>query len=484
MVRPFVLLAALWACRSTPPVPPADTTRLAEVLAFPSVDGPLDVRLGEPAPVEGGTLFPLRYSLVPGFDAQAVLLRPETATGAGVLVAQGHFGEGKSSPEAQEVALRLVQRGAVVLIVDTPGVEEAEVPGRVIHFDEGAHNRALLAAGGTSAMGLQLALLRRGLDVLENEGAQRLGVTGASGGAVQSLYLGILDARVQAVVLASFPPTPREARAGGCPCDQLPGWPGPDPSVSAALRAPSLWLRDGPGPAPAGLPSNGSYIATAGPHSFTDEMQGHALTFFARHLDLRTRDDLGPAPVRPVNAGALPPDARSVFALHDVLQPRQFWSPAREGDGHHELSCQGSGPVVVVAGGDAQDQAALVAVGFRACAVRVPEDAAGHDEAIATQGPAYVNRLAGAVAEAAERVQARAVWGVRAWGLVAAGTGLPYVVRDPVLRLDQVDPQRDPAWIHVPGAWWGAVEAGLVGARAMGPDPVALAQQLREDHGG
>ena len=61
---------------------------------------------------------------------------------------------------------------------------------------EGAHGRALLAAGGTSALALQVELLRRGVDLLKGLGAKRIAATGASGGAVQSFWLALSDERV------------------------------------------------------------------------------------------------------------------------------------------------------------------------------------------------------------------------------------------------------------------------------------------------
>jgi len=464
---------------------PADRAAFVALLDFPEAPLPAEVSLGEPRKVTGGTLFPARISWFPGFDVHGALLRPDAPTGAGVVVAQGHFGEGKSSPEAQEIALRLVERGAVVVMVDTPGMEEADRPGRHIHFDPGAHNRALLSAGGTSAMGLQVSQLRRAVDLLQAEGATRIGATGASGGAVQSLYLGLSDDRVHAIALASYVPTPREARAGGCPCDQVPGWPGPDPTVALALPIPSLWLTDGPAERPH-LPDDAEWHATEGPHSYTPEMQALALTFFADHLGLhRVHGDgphgLGPAPIQPIRTASLTEDDADINDLARFLRPTRTWAPGRQGEGHHELSCQGRGPTVVVAGGVDADLAALEAAGLKACAVRIPEDAVGHDQAVGTAGMPYTQVLSGALKAAADRVQAKAVYAVRGHGLVAAGTGLPYVVRDPIRSLSELDPTQDPNWVHVPGAWWGALDPVWAGALASGAEPAVLALRLAEE---
>ena len=464
---------------------PADRAAFVKLLAFPQAPLPAAVTLGESRKVSGGMLSAARIAWFPGFDVHGALLRPDAPTGAGVVVAQGHFGEGKSSPEAQEIALRLVERGAVVVMVDTPGMEEADRPGRHIHFDSGAHNRALLSAGGASAMGLQVSQLKRAVDLLQAEGATRIGATGASGGAVQSLYLGLADERVQAIALASYVPTPREARAGGCPCDQVPGWPGPDPTVSLALQIPSLWLTDGPAERPH-LPDGADWYATDGPHSYTPQMQARALDFFADKLGLRSlRGDgpegLTPAPIQPIRTPALTETDADIPDLATYLQPKKQWSAGRTGEGHHELSCQGKGPVVVVAGGEETDLSALEAAGLRACAVRIPEDAVGHDEAVGTAGTPYTHILSGALHAAADRVQAKAVFSVRGHGLVAAGTGLPYVVRDPIRGLAELDPNQDANWVHVPGAWWGALDPVWQGALATGDDPVELAGRLAKE---
>ncbi len=490
-MKPYTPILALtaWSCSwlDGPPAwerpEAADRAAFTAHLAFPQSPLSLKVSLGESRKVAGGTLFPARISWYPGLDVHGALLRPDSPTGAGVVVAQGHFGEGKSSPEAQEVALRLVERGSVVVMVDTPGMEEASRSGRHIHFDEGAHNRAFLAAGGVSAMGVQVSQLRRAVDVLQAEGATRVGATGASGGAVQSMYLALADDRVNAIALASYVPTPREARAGGCPCDQVPGWPGPDPTVSFALAVPSLWLTDGPVERRPHLPDEAEWHATEGPHSYTPKMQALALAFFADHLGVRSLPGDGPhgltpAHIQPIRTPSLTEQDADLVDLAAHLHPTELWSPGREGAGHHELSCQGKGPAVVVAGAEDVDLLALEAAGLRACAVRIPEDAVGHDQAVGTAGVPYTHVLSGALRAAADRVHAKAAYGVRGHGLVAAGTGLPYVVRSPVRTLAGVDPTQDPNWIHVPGAWWGALTPVWTDALAVDDDAEPLAATL------
>ena len=415
----------------------------------------------------------------------ALVLEPQAPTQAGVLVAHGHYGRGKNDANALQIAWRLARAGARVVVLDSPGVEEWDVAGRRIHLAEGAHGRAFLAAVGTSALALQVQALRRGLDLLEALGARRLGATGASGGAVLGFYLGLVDPRVQVLALAAVPPIPREARAAGCPCDQLPGRPGPDPTLLALADLPLLWLSDQSQPRPEGLPRGVDFEVHEGDHAFTEEMQVRALDHLARHLPLRRSPGGQDRPLEPVPAlelhspgAAADPTAPALWDLGWTATAAP-WRPAPDLDAPYELDCAGQGPLVLTAGADPADHAALIGAGLTACAVRVPPDAAALAQAI-SQGRAAADRPAGALLRAARQRGALGIYAVRAWAMPALATGLPVVVRDPVLQPQQVDPARDPAWIHVPGAWWGATQALLDRAAATGSQPEALARALAQ----
>jgi dienelactone hydrolase len=434
-----------------------------------------------PYPMTGFTIHPVSFLLRPGFGISAALYIPDAMSGAGVLVAHGHFGEGKSSAEAQEISHRLASSGVLVLAVDTPGVEERERPGTVIHEEGGAHNRGWLTAAGSHALALQLTVLRRALDLLEAEGASRIAATGASGGAVQSFYLSLVDSRVRALALASTPRIPREARAGGCPCDQIPGHPGPDPGTLAHLSVPSLWLSEVPQARPEGLPESASFEVVPGPHGFAPQMQTMALGFLASHLDFS---------VAPWQSGDLDlVDLRTPGTLGNTLdimqlpiRPEQSWKPSPWSSVPYELDCSGTGPAVAVAGGTETDQRALLMAGLRPCMVDLPLDELGDEEALG-QGRVYADRQAGGLRAAAEKMEARAVWAVRAWALPASALNLPYVIRDPIVDLSSIQPERDPAWIHVPGAWWGVSQAVVDGAQMSSADPTMLAQELARSLG-
>lgn len=271
------------ACGSVPDAP-VDREAVRDALTFPGERVPHAAILERPVVGEGYAAIPLSLQVRQGFRVGAAWFRPDVATHDAVLVNVGHFGKGKSGPEAQEIAHRLAQRGVQVLIVDPPGLEEWGRPEWALDFQRGAANRQRLLEGGTSALALQLAGSQAGLDFLQDKGAQDVIATGASGGAVLSFWLAVLDERVDGVVLASAPEVPRRPDEGGCPCKTLPGVPGPDPHAVSMLPVPSLWLKESDVPPLAGLPDDATWRHVPGEHSYTTEMQRQAVAWIDEQL--------------------------------------------------------------------------------------------------------------------------------------------------------------------------------------------------------
>jgi dienelactone hydrolase len=478
-----VWIYLLIACSSLfePPKVPAERETVRASLTGNFRNGSANlIRIGTPEVSSESSVQRVRFDLRPGFQVSGALWTPNEPTSAGVVVAHGHYGQGKSSAEAQEIAHRLAANGAYVLAVDTPGVEEWDVPGRRIHFDEGAHNRGFLIAGGSSALALQLDVLRRGLDVLEAEGATKFGVTGASGGAVQSFYLGWLDDRIHTTVLASFPRMPREAAASGCTCDQIPGHAGPDPDLLGQLKTPSLWMSEVEQKRPAGLDANAQFKVLKGPHSYTVQMQRLALDWFSDHLGTRN-DWVESVPAFDLNTGDVDTDAMSITQL--PLPQSRTWVPEPIPGEVLRAECSGQGPTVLLLGSNT-DPKPLNTAGFRTCAVWpvMPPGELYNQMAWAEsigRGRTRVDALAGGVQQVADREQAALIWAHRGWGLVAAATGIRFVVHDPISSVEQIVPSLDAPWVHVPGAWSGAAEKALNGAMKQGGDPAELVKALQ-----
>ncbi len=303
------IVLALWLAvgcsepeiEAPPPTPPAvqgvqEARDLASALGMETLHrAPLGIREGAVLPYSTYTVRPVSLEVFDDFWISGALWLPSTeGPHPGLLVAHGHFGEGKSSGESQAPAHAMAARGWAVLALDTPGVEESKVPRRQIHHEAGAKGRDLLLAAGTSAMAVQLHGLQAGLDFLERRpDVNRIAVTGASGGAVQSLFLLKVDPRPAAAVLASPVSMPRKKGSGGCTCDAIPGWSGPDASFLADLSRPTLWLSELDQAAPAGFPPSASWEVHAGPHGYSAPMVQRAASWLDSQFN---RPNAGPVP--------------------------------------------------------------------------------------------------------------------------------------------------------------------------------------------
>ena len=95
---------------------PEDRSVVRESLTGNFRDGALELeRLGLPKRAVNATVQTVSFSLRPGFEVRGALWTPNTPSEVGVIVAHGHYGQGKSGAEAQEIAHRLAAQGAWVL---------------------------------------------------------------------------------------------------------------------------------------------------------------------------------------------------------------------------------------------------------------------------------------------------------------------------------------------------------------------------------
>ena len=148
---------------------------------------------------EGYRLRKLRYEIVPGFEAPALLYEPAAHTGKlpAILDVNGHEAEGKSMEYIQKRCINQARQGILALNLEWIGMGELAEPGNT-HW-----NNAYLDFAGLNALGLYYLAMRRGLDYLwerPDVDHARLGITGLSGGGWQSIVLGALDTRILAAV--------------------------------------------------------------------------------------------------------------------------------------------------------------------------------------------------------------------------------------------------------------------------------------------
>lgn len=197
--------------------------------------GTLDAPPGPPEATEVGVIRGKGYRIeklllntLPGLQATCSLYVPEPLTGKApaVLVVHGHWAWARRDPVVQARCLGLVKLGFVVLALDAFGAGERH-PEPVRGCYHGALLGSSLWPAGLSLLGVQVAENRRALDYLQARAEvdpKRLGVTGASGGGNQSMYIGAMDDRLGCVApVCSVGNYQAYLRAACCVCEVLPG---------------------------------------------------------------------------------------------------------------------------------------------------------------------------------------------------------------------------------------------------------------------
>jgi dienelactone hydrolase len=191
---------------------------LAAIGGLPEARSPLEARVTGTIPMDGYRIEKLVFESLPGIHVTGLVYVPEGPAGKrpAVLLACGHSPVGKAHPGYQEIAVRLVRRGYVVLCWDPVGQGERSqfwdrARGRSrYNLVCGEHavlgNFATIA--GTSLVRYMVWDGMRAVDYLlgrDDVDDSRLAVTGTSGGGFQALYLGALDPRIGAILPSCFP---------------------------------------------------------------------------------------------------------------------------------------------------------------------------------------------------------------------------------------------------------------------------------------
>ncbi|HXN22772.1 MAG TPA: acetylxylan esterase [Candidatus Dormibacteraeota bacterium] len=148
---------------------------------------------------KGYRLRRLRYEIVPGFATTALLYEPEKLSGKApaTINLNGHASNGKQADYKQKRCVNNALQGMYALSLEWLGMGELALPEN--NHWHGAH----LNLVGASATGLFYLAIRRGLDYLcEHPGvdAQRIGATGLSGGAWQTITISALDERIAVAI--------------------------------------------------------------------------------------------------------------------------------------------------------------------------------------------------------------------------------------------------------------------------------------------
>jgi cephalosporin-C deacetylase-like acetyl esterase len=173
----------------------------------------------------------LVYEPRPGFRVSAHLYLPRQAAfpAPAVLYSPGHWMEnGKLEPDVQTCCANLARLGLVVLVYDPIGQGE-----RLGDWLDHGHLEPLLV--GLSQAGLMVWESMRAIDYLAGRpevDPQRIGMTGASGGGLNTVFTSAVDERIQASVPVCFVNTflsmmtaqrDRNWEDGVDLCNQVPG---------------------------------------------------------------------------------------------------------------------------------------------------------------------------------------------------------------------------------------------------------------------
>jgi dienelactone hydrolase len=149
---------------------------------------------------QGYRMRKLRYEIVPGFESVGILYEPETIHGKipAILNVNGHHGlPGKAIEHKQKRCITQAKLG--ILALNLEFLNQGELT-----LEENSHwFGADLDLVGVNAEGLFYLAIRRALDYLyahPSVDRSRIGVTGLSGGGVQTITLSALDERVQVAV--------------------------------------------------------------------------------------------------------------------------------------------------------------------------------------------------------------------------------------------------------------------------------------------
>ena len=252
---------------------------------------PLEVHAGGVLQRDGYRVERLYWQSWPGVWASGWLYVPEGLEGRApaVLNPHGHWEGGACHPTVQSRLISLAKLGYVVLAVDSVHV-----------YDYATGLTPLSAMTINNLRAVDLLCAREDVD------RERIGVTGASGGAQQAMYLLAVDDRLRAGVLAAMITHFRRIltpEGHHCPCNHLPGlmrftdetelcaipsprallyltvtgdWTAhfPDVELGELRTAYRLWRQE----------DRLGHQQFDGPHDYNREMREAAYTWFAREL--------------------------------------------------------------------------------------------------------------------------------------------------------------------------------------------------------
>lgn len=278
----------------------------------------------------------------PNFWATTHIYVPNAAFGGRmptIINVNGHWAHKKSEDRLQLRCAFQALHGYVAVALDSPGrsFEGGSLFERGL---EGDHNDWVLAHGGTNATGFYVWDVMRLLDYLETRAEvdmSSVGITGASGGGLATLYAFAADERIKVAAPVVYMSSLEQAPDNGCLCNHVPGTCRiGDRSDVLAIRAPQpvliIGAQDDPEFPPGAMERTGQKVAAIwklmgaenkvrtlifpGPHDYNQAMREAVIGFFDLHLR-KTGDG---SPVAQPNFSIVNAEDRSLLVFDPALR--------------------------------------------------------------------------------------------------------------------------------------------------------------------
>jgi len=188
---------------------------------------PLKARITGTIKRNGYRIEKVVYESRPGFFVTGHIYIPDGPAGTKfpvILNPHGHWGHKKMEPTVQSRLIFQALHGFVAFIIDSPG-GSWEGKNLVERTFQGSHWDFPLASAGANVTALYVWDLMRGLDYLETRSdcdTASVGITGASGGGLATLYCFAADERIKVAVPVVYATSLEVSPANGCPCNHVP----------------------------------------------------------------------------------------------------------------------------------------------------------------------------------------------------------------------------------------------------------------------
>ncbi|MBS1712866.1 MAG: prolyl oligopeptidase family serine peptidase [Armatimonadetes bacterium] len=251
-----------------------------------------------------------------------------------IVNVNGHWAHKKNEDRIQLRCAFQALKGYIAIAIDSPG-NSFEGDSLIERRAEGSHFEFKLVQGGANTTGTYVWDAFRALDYMATRSdtdVSRVGITGASGGGLATLYAFAADDRYTAAVPVVYMSSMETAPENGCPCNHVPGTcQVGDRSDVLAVQAPKPVLiigaeNDGEFPPDAMRRTRDKAAQTwalygrkddvqvrifPGPHDYNRPMREAMIGFFDRYL--RGTGDGGP--VEQPGLSAIDPQDRSLLVL-------------------------------------------------------------------------------------------------------------------------------------------------------------------------